>query len=61
MNEKQFKENYPALAEATMIEKQFAEKYPALSQVYFRVFDKPCDYRQPAEKTDSREIYSATE
>lgn len=44
-----------------MTEKEFKEKYPALSQVYFRVFDRPCDCRQPAEKTDSREIYSATE
>lgn len=39
-------------------EKEFKEKYPALAEVYLRVFGKPCDYRQPVEKTDSREIYS---
>lgn len=44
-----------------MTEKEFKEKYPALAEVYLRVFGKPCNYRQPAEKTDSREIYSATE
>lgn len=57
MTEKEFEKEYPALSEATMIEKQFVEKYPALSGVYLRVFGKPCEYREPVEKTDSKEIY----
>lgn len=39
-------------------EEEFRANYPALSEVYLRVFGKPCDYRQPTEKTESREIYS---